>query len=251
MRETGQVLLNLPEAPVVVLVHSPLIGPAAWGEVPERLQHLGLEVTVLDIRPQHDDEAISTFISNAALAISTQLADHPGRHVALVGQHEAGPLLPHLGAAQTASGRQVAGYVFVNGLLPKPYGARGANSMLDLIEAGDSGRADALRGLLVDGVRFPNFEADDLAGLVPTSAVGREIVDALYPRDFAWYAAPLPATAEWPDAPVTYLHSAPECDWEARQAALRGWSVQECAGATFAALNAPDEVAAAIAKSLR
>jgi hypothetical protein len=241
------VLLTLPDAPAIVLVHSPLIGPVTWGQVPVLLAEAGYEVLTLDVRPTGADEPVAAFVSNAAVQISTRLAQSPERKVVLVGQHEAGPLLPHLGAAQAASGRHVASYILVNALLPKPYGARGANSMLDLIEAGDSGRADALRGMLVDGVSFPNWQDADLADLVSDVAARTEIVATTYPRDLAWYGAPLPVTAEWPDAPVAYIHSAPECEWEARQASLRGWHVVTTAGGTFAGLNAASDVAAAIA----
>jgi hypothetical protein len=164
----------------------------------------------------------------------------------LVGQHEAGPLLPHLGAAQQAAGRSVTGYILLNALLPKPYGARGENSMLDLIEAGDSGRADALRGLLLDGVRFPNWQSADLAPLISDTHSLDAVIADTHPRDLAWYAAPIPFVGEWPNAPVTYIESAPECAWEARQAALRGWQVLGCGGGTFAAINEPKHVVAAI-----
>jgi hypothetical protein len=244
------VLLTLPEAPTLVLVHSPLIGPAAWGQAPHLLTEAGYEVVVLDVRPTGPDEPVGAFISNAAVQISAGLTATPDRNVVLVGQHEAGPLLPHLGAAQTASGRRVGRYILVNALLPKPYGARGANSMLDLIESGDSGRADALRGMLLEGVRFPNWQDADLADLITDDAARAEVIAATYPRDLAWFGAPLPVTAEWPNAPVTSIQSAPECDWEARQAALRGWSVVHTAGGTFAGLSAAPELAAAIAAQL-
>ena len=118
--------------------------------------------------------------------------------------------------------------------------------MLDLIEAGDSGRADALRGLLVEGVRFPNWTASDLAPPIPDERALDAVVAETIPRDFSWYAAPIPLVGEWPEAPVAYIHSAPECEWEARQAALRGWQVLQCGGGTFAAINEPQHVVAAI-----
>jgi len=239
------VLLNPPVRPVIVLVHSPLIGRASWGVVPDLFAALGTEVITVDVRPTSNESSPAPFIGAASVAISQALAAGT-EQVLLVGQHEAGPLLPHLGAAQHAAGRSVAGYVLLNALLPKPYGARGANSMLDLIEAGDSGRADALRGLLVEGVRFPNWTASDLAPLIPDERALDAVVAETIPRDFSWYAAPIPLVGEWPVAPVAYIHSAPECEWEARQAALRGWQVLQSGGGTFAAINEPQLVVAAI-----
>ncbi len=237
-------LLNLPEPPLIVLVHSPLIGPAAWGRVPDELRDRGHDVLVLEIAAEVD-EPMTAFVGRAALAIGAAVGATTTQLV-LVGQHEAGPLLPHLGAAQHASGRDIARYVLVNSLLPQPYGARGVSSMLDLIEAGDSGRADQLRGMLLDGLSFPNCDAEALAPFIADEQMRAEVVAHTHPRDLAWYAAPLPTTGEWPDAPVTYIHSAHECEWEARQAELRGWTVQRCAGGTFAAINAPNEVGSAI-----
>lgn len=243
--QTGTVLLNPPTRPVIVLVHSPVIGPASWGAVPDVFASVGTDVVVPNVVPMSNEGSVTPFIGAASLAISQALPE-TATSVLLVGQHEAGPLLPHLGAAQRAAGRSVAGYVMLNALLPKPYGARGANSMLDLIEAGDSGRADALRGLLLEGVRFPNWSAADLASHIPNEALREGVVADTHPRDFAWYAAPIPLVGEWPDAPVTYIHAAPECEWEARQATLRGWHIIRCDGGTFAALNEPAQVVAAI-----
>jgi hypothetical protein len=239
------VLLTPPARPVIVLVHSPLIGPASWGAVPATFGALGIDVVTVDVRPASNGDPPGTFISQASVAIGAALSAGTER-VLLVGQHEAGPLLPHLGAAQQAAGRAVTGYVLLNALLPKPYGARGANSMLDLIEAGDSGRADALRGLLLDGVRFPNWQSADLAPLIDDTRYLDAVVADTYPRDLAWYAAPIPFVGEWPNAPVTYIQSGPECAWEARQAGLRGWQVLGCGGGTFASINEPKQVVAAI-----
>jgi len=240
------VLLNPPVRPTFVLIHSPLIGAAAWGEVPALLQRVGFNVVVPEVTANPADETASSFVAHLALAIANTFADRPADSVVLVAQHEAGALLPHIGAAQQAAGHRVTHYVVLNGLLPKPFGARGANSFLDLIEAGDSGRADALRGLLVDGVHFPNWAASDLEPVLADPAAREAVVAATRPHDFTWFAAPLPATSEWPDAPVTYVQSAPECEWEARQAELRGWELLRCGGGTFAALTEPKHVVAAL-----
>ena len=81
---------------MIVLVHSPLIGRASWGVVPDLFAALGTEVITVDVRPTSNESSPAPFIGAASVAISQALATGT-EQVLLVGQHEAGPLLPHLG----------------------------------------------------------------------------------------------------------------------------------------------------------
>ena len=100
---------------VMVLVHSPLTGPEAWGRLPDVLRGRGHEVVVVAV---HDDDRppyASRFVARAALQLRTSAGTRP---TVMVGHSGAGQLLPLIGAARRAARAPVAGYVFLDAGLP-------------------------------------------------------------------------------------------------------------------------------------
>lgn len=223
----------------LVLAHSPLTGPEAWGHLPDALQARGYHVVVLDA----DDAAAPYAASYVATAARQITAAEPPVPLVLVAHSGAGYLLPLLGATQRAARRAVQGYVFLDAGVPH---ARGA-TRLGLMRAEDAGVAAELEALLDAGGVFPTWTADDLRALVPDGDLRRALVRSLRPRGRDFFLEPMAMPADWPDAPCGFLQLSAAYDRPAKVARSRGWTVAEAPaeqrGGHFAACADPEGVA--------
>jgi hypothetical protein len=95
----------------LVLVHSPLVGPATWDAVAGPMQQRGYEVLIPDLTGAVAEGP--PYWSRQVAAITDSAAGH---HVILVGHSGAGPLLAAAGEALD----RTEGYVFVDAGLPFP-----------------------------------------------------------------------------------------------------------------------------------
>jgi hypothetical protein len=223
----------------LVLAHSPLTGPQAWGRLPDALRSAGATVVVLDVDDRTPPYA-TAYVAGAARQIT---ADDPGEPVTLVGHSGAGYLLPQIGATQRAARRGVAGYVFLDAGVPH---ARGA-TRLGLMRVEDTEFAAELEALLDHGGVFPTWTDDDLAELIPDAALRGGLVGSLRPRGRDFFTEPLPCPPDWPDAPCGLLQLSAAYAGPARVARSRGWTVVEAPadqpGGHFAACTDPAGVA--------
>jgi len=233
-------------ARAVVLAHSPLTGPAAWGRLPLVLRDRGLDVTVLDVTDDGEPPYASRYVARAALQMT---ASAPTGPVHLVGHSGAGYLLPQLGSARRSSRRPVAGYVFLDAGVPHGRAA----TRLSLARAEDPEFADELDRVLAAGGSFPTWTDDDLRDLVPDDQARTELVASLRPRRADFFTEPLPFPGDWPDGPCGLLRLSPSYDGPARVARSRGWPVieRDPAGGHFAACADPCAVADALEELLR
>jgi hypothetical protein len=231
----------------LVLAHSPLTGPAAWGPLPDVLRRRGHDVVVVDVTDDDEPPYASRYVARAALQVA---AAAPAGPVHLVAHSGAGYLLPQLGAARRSARARVAGYVFCDAGVPH---ARGA-TRLGLLRAEDVEFAEALEELLAAGERFPTWTDEDLRELVPDDVLRAALVASLRPRGSDFFTEPLPYPGDWPDAPCGYLKLSAAYDGPARVSRSRGWPVVEAPpdtpGAHFAACTAPDVVADSLEKLL-
>src|SRR5918995_4236821 len=125
------------DAPALVLAHSPLVGPASWGTLPEVLRARGDEVVVLDVTDDEETPFAQRYVARAATQVREAVGDRP---VVLVGHSGAGYLLPLVGAARRALRSRVAAYLLLDAGLPP---ARPA-SRLDLLAAEVAGGVEWL-----------------------------------------------------------------------------------------------------------
>lgn len=224
----------------VVLVHSPLTGPAAWGSLPEVLRDRGHDVVVVDVSDDDGPPFASRFVARAALQVRTSTADRPS---VLVGHSGAGYLLPLLGAARRAARATVTGYVFLDAGLPPSR----PTSRLDLLRQEGAPEVDVLAATLAAGGRYPDWSDDDLHDPVPADGPRAALVASLRPRGQAFFIEPVPVAPDWPDAPCGLLRLSPAYDRSLRLARQRGWPVIEGPagrpGGHFAALVDPASVA--------
>jgi len=230
-----------PAACALVLAHSPLTGPAAWGRLPEVLRERGHDVTVVSVTDDTDAPYAGRYVARAALQVA-ELA--PSGPVHLVGHSGAGYLLPQIGAARRAARRPVAGYVFLDAGVP--HGRNATRS--SLLRAEDPEFADGLETLLAAGGSYPTWTEEDLRELVPDDVVRAALVASLRPRRADFFTEPLPFPGDWPDAPCGVVALSPAYARVVRVARARGWPVveRELPGGHFAACTDPAGVADAL-----
>lgn len=163
--EFGVSAADIPDVPVIALLASALLGPAAWERVEHELQSRGWEV----VTAPPADEADPMTPTEAALAYATAIpAD---RNVILVPHSNAGNFVPTLTEI-----RSVVAMVFVDAVIPVASGTQplAPASMLEQVE-----RLADDDGILPAWTEW--FEEADVAGLFPDPAT-RFHVEAQQPR---------------------------------------------------------------------
>jgi hypothetical protein len=222
---------------LVVLVHSPLVGPRSWGSVATCLARAGVATVVPVLRDSaaSDEPYWRQEAASVARELETVPADQP---LVLAGHSGAGPLLP---AIARAVRQPVVAQLYVDAGLP-----HGRRSRLDEMAANNADFAAQLRTRLAAGERFPEWREDDLRDLVPDAALRRGLVAELRPRPLAFFTELLPDYSEQPELPGGYiLFSAPYASQMAA-ARRRGWPCREFAAGHFHLLADPEAVAAAL-----
>jgi len=227
--------------PALVLAHSPLVGPASWGALPDVLRARGHDVVVVDVTDDDQPPFAQRYVARAATQVREAVGARP---VVLVGHSGAGYLLPMVGAARRALRSRVAAYVFLDAGLPP---AR-PSSRLDLLAveaAGDDEWLAGFRAELAAGGRYPAWTGADLAGLVPDDERRQALVASLRPRTEPFFLEPLAVAPDWPDAPCGMVRLSGSYDQPARVARSRGWPVVtgDPAGGHFAPCVVPETVA--------
>jgi len=222
----------------VALIHSPFTSAGVWGTVPEALRATGVQVTVPEVLDDDEPPYASRFVARVAQQLQL---DAPGAHVVLVGHGGAGPLLPQIAFARNASGSPVAGYVFVDAMLPRTLKTA---TRLDLVGADDPVAAAELGQRLAAGDRFPEWTDGELAVTVSDPTDRAVLLAGLRPRSIDFFIEPLPVPEDWPDAPCSYLQLSDSYASAARTAQLRGWTVCQEDAHHFWAMTHSEDFAA-------
>ncbi|WP_019547107.1 hypothetical protein [Streptomyces sulphureus] len=207
-------------APLLVLVHSPLVGPTTWHPVAERLRTAGHEVRVPSLLDVGSGEP--PYWPRAVDAVRESLAGVPDdAPVALAAHSNAGLLVP---AIRAGIAQPVAHSLFVDATLPATAGPSPALPP-ELLEA--------LRPMAVDGVlpRWTDWwPEDDVAAMLPDPELRRAIVEEQPALPLAYFEQCLPVPRGWGDGACSYLQFSPPYDGEAADARDRGWKVERLPG---------------------
>jgi len=206
--------------PVFVLVHSPLVGPATWLPVAEKLVSAGYQARVPSLLGVCDGEPpcwprISGAVRDALGPVS------PDSPVVLVAHSNAGLFLP---AIREQLDHRVTGSIFVDAVLPALSGSTPVASpqLLDFL------RPRAVNGLLPRWTDW--WDPADVASLFPDAATMRTVV-AEQPRlPLAYFEQEVPASEGWDDHPCSYLLFSPPYDEFAVEARKRRWRVAHLPG---------------------
>jgi hypothetical protein len=140
--------------------------------------------------------------------------------------------------AIAASAARLAGYIFVDAVLPYP-GRRWRDTAPAL--------ADRLAGLATDGsLPLWNqwFGQDPTPKLLPDAAMRDAFVADLPRVPFAFLEATSPDLRQWETLPAAYVQLSGGYDAESTEAERRGWPVRRAALHHLAMVSDPDKVAA-------
>jgi hypothetical protein len=217
----------------LVLVHSPLVGPATWQPVAAVLAARGWQARVPDLTP-----ALAAGSPYGPRQVEAIAAAASGQKSALVGHSGAGPLL----AAAGCQLDDVVGYVFVDAGLPAP-----GRSWISTVPADLAAHLRSLVG--TDGMLppWPAWWGEDVLAelLADPEARGRFTADC--PRlPMAMFEEILPGTPRWPEAPAAYLRLSEAYDEAADQARKLGWPVTKLDSHHLAPVTDPVEVTEAL-----
>jgi hypothetical protein len=232
-----------PQQPTIrlLLVHSPLVGPASWDLIAPLLAEPGREVTIPDLTSTV--AAGPPWCSRQAELIARAAG---GRPAVLVGHSGAGPLL----AAAGAMIAQVRGYLFVDAGLPIP-GRTWMDTAPPELGAQLREMADP-DGWLPPWSRWWGEEA--LAEILPDPGTRERFTAGCPALPLAMFTETHPPAPDWPaapGAPCAYLRLSEAYEDQAARAAGLGWPVTRLASHHLALLTEPAAVAEAISELLR
>lgn len=222
-------------APLVALVHAPVLGPRSWLPVAEQLTRAGNDVVVPALAGFTDDGAPYSprLVRLAADPIRAARSDH----VVLVTHSGAGAFVPLIAAA--VGGEVVA--VFADAALPRR--SSGATVV-------DAEFLPHLRGLATAGVVPPWprwWPEEDLSPLFPDEASRAAVCSEALSLPLEFFAEELPALPNgWPPCRAAYLAFSEPYRREADAAASAGWPVRSLPGGHLHMLVSPGAVATAI-----
>lgn len=225
------------QAPVFVLVHSPLVGPLTWTLVADVLRRRGH--TVVLPRLDNPNDTPGTLFHHHAEQVRQAVEAHSRTApVVLVGHSGAGALLP---AAGDTLANETAGYVFVDAGLPRDRTSR--------LDDAPPQFAERLHRL-AEGDRVPPWAewwSDDvLAALIPDEDLRERFAAELEPIPLVLFEERISVPPAWPDAPCGYLLLSSAYEEEAARAARRGWEVVSLETGHLHMLVGPDAVADAL-----
>jgi pimeloyl-ACP methyl ester carboxylesterase len=217
----------------LVLVHSPLVGPATWQPVAAMLAARGRQTCVPDLTPAL--AAGPPYWAGQVEAITRAAA---GQRAVLIGHSGAGPLL----AAAGSHLDDVRAYLFVDAGLPAP-----GRSWLSTVPPD---LADHLRAM-ADADRmlppWPQWWGDDVMAELIADPAARRVFAAECPRlPMAMFEEVLPEVPHWPDAPAAYLRLTEAYDEPAEQARALGWPVTQLDSHHLAPFTDPSGVAGSL-----
>lgn len=218
----------------LVLLHSPLVGPASWEPVAEVLRARGRAVVAPSLAAVFDGPGphLPGLVATAATA-----AAEAGGPLVLVAHSGAGVLLPAVAAALADA--PVRGLVYADALLPEP-----GRSWFD---TAPPELAQRLRDLAEDGVLPPWdewFPAGAVAGLLPDESQRARFRAGLPRLPLSYFEEPAPVVdASAPSPPAGYLQLSEGYTEQAARAERDGWPVVRRAAHHLAPLTEPGMVA--------
>jgi len=221
----------------LILVHSPLVGPASWGGVPAALAARGYSSKVVAL-PSWDAIARPYY---PALAATVADAVEPGD--VLVVHSGAGGLAASIAALAED---RLAGAVFVDAILPHP-----GRSWFDTAstQLGEALRAAADEGMLPSWDQW--FPPGAIAALTPEGPVREAFLDELAPAPLAYFDEPAPAPDMPPAVGWSYLRLSKAYEAEAAQARAVGQPTLRLELSHLAMMTHADEVVSSLAQLVR
>ncbi len=219
--------------PTLVLLPSPLLGPALWGPVAQELAGRGQPVAI--VPPAAGARAPSDVLDAWLAALPTD------DDLVLVPHSNAGAYVPEL-----VSRLSVVGAVFVDAVLPPPHGELRLAPPALLPHLRELAGAD---GLLPVWTQW--WDEAEVAGLFPDAATRDRVEQEQQRLPLTYFEQVLDVPAGWDALPACYLAFGDTYAGERADAAGRGWSTRTLAGHHLHPLTEPAQVAGAVLDLLR
>jgi hypothetical protein len=217
--------------PLLVLLHSPLVGPLTWQPAATSLHAAGYHVAVPSLTGVVDTGPPS-YRKLAGRVAETIRQANPSGAVVLIGHSGAGALLP---AAAEATDSPLAAVVFVDAILPHPG--------VSWFETAPPVLREQLGGLAHDDGRLPAwdrwFPPEVMTELLPEENLRRRFIAELPRVPLAYLEERAPVVSGWPPARCGYLRLSGAYDEVADEAERRGWLVVREAADHLAMLTRP------------
>ena len=216
--------------PLLILVHSPLVGPGTWQPVARLLRSRRFDVMVPDLH----GIAAGPGPYEHRIAEETARNAH-GDEIVLVGHSRAGS---HLLGIADALDERVVGAAFVDARLPHPG--------LSAFEASPPEYREELTAMARDGMLPPWdqwFPPAAVAELLPQAEQREGFLAELHPIALAYYDEPAADTVFGPATKCTYLQLSEGYQDEADQAEALGWPTTRLDTHHLAVLTDPEPVA--------
>ncbi len=219
---------------MVVLLPSPLLGPAVWYPVAAALGELGWSVRATGVagadRAHPDPTSPGDVLAGFLDAVP---ADTPP---VLTAHSNAGLFVPAL-----VRRRDVVATVFVDAGLPPADGP---------VPLAPPALLDFLAGMADQDGTLPGWtdwwDDNDVDALFPSAASRRAIESEQRRLPLSYFTGSLPADPGWDDVPGAHLAFGDTYDAERTDAQRRGWPVVTMDGHHLHTLVAPEQVAATI-----
>ena len=209
---------------MLVLIHSPLVGPLTWSLVADEMRQRSLDVLVPNLEDSPDSN--EPFWKQHAESVSRFFKGLPvDKPLTLVAHSGAGPLLPVIRASIS---NPVHAYVFVDAGIPQNQATR-----LDLMKSEEADWARQFQGYLEGGGRFPDWSSKDLQEILPSDELREQMVAEIRPRALDFFTEPIPVFERWPDAPCVYILFSEPYQRAAVQAREAGWQTRELKAGHF------------------
>jgi hypothetical protein len=220
-------------SPVLTLLPSPLLGPAVWSDVAQRLRLRGwtvAELPPLTVAPQNFTDALNSFVSGL-----------PENHdLVLIPHSNAGLFVPALTLL-----RNVEACVFVDAIVPPSSGSLpiAASPFSDFLAS----IADA-EGVLPPWTRWWRKSA---VGTQFPDAAGRDRIEREQQRlPLSYFLDDVSVPTGWAKRPMVYLAFGDTYASDRDYASSRGWPAQTLLGEHLHMVVDPESVTAAIEQSL-
>lgn len=222
-------------APVLLLLHSPLLGPSSWERVADVARSRGISAAVPDLT---DVARASPPMWRTYLGAAVRAAEDTDGPLVVAGHSGAGVFLP---LVFDSLRDRVSGLVFVDSVVPPSEGAfRTSSQMRDLVASKN-----------VDGVLLPWIEwwpSEIIERLLPDPR-DREMLGRDVPRlATSLYEESVPMPDGWSNAPCGYLHLSSPYDEEREEAEHRGWPTVRFDGSHLSIVTEADRVLDAISE---
>ncbi|GIV97270.1 MAG: hypothetical protein KatS3mg057_1927 [Herpetosiphonaceae bacterium] len=221
----------------IVLIHSPLVGPATWTLVAEELERRGQHVVVPSLLEALQSEAaLSQAIAQRVFEVlKGSRAVDP---LVLVAHSAAGSFIPVI---REALPYHVTAYVFVDARLPEKHTSLFDTTPPDLT---DYLRSTAQGGWLPPWAEW--FGEHALREVIPDDEVRQQFLSEQRPIPLRLFEEPIPVFSGWPDAPCGYIRFGTAYERESQQAAMAGWPTIQLGGEHMHMLVEPQAVTDAL-----